>query len=85
MELKQGILGFDIGEQYSQAAYLYRGEKEAVCVNMDEGEDSYLLPNIACWNEHKLYYSLEAEKILAEGEGDKIEDMLQHVRNHESI
>ena len=83
--MNQGILGFDIGEQYSQAALLLRGEKEPICVNYNENQDSYLLPNIVCYKEHRLWYSLEAEEMLAAGDGDRIGDVLEYVRNHESI
>ena len=83
--MNQGILGFDIGEHFSQAALLLREEKEPICVNYDEKEDSYLLPNIVCYKEHRLWYSLEAEVMISAGEGDAIDDILEHVRNHESV
>ena len=83
--MNQGILGFDIGEQYSQAALLLRGEKEPLCVNYNEKEDSYLLPNVVCYKGHRLWYSLEAEEILKAGDGDRIDDILENVQNHESI
>lgn len=81
--MKQGILGFDIGEQHCQAALLIPGEKEPFGVN--ENEESFLLPNIACYQERRLWYSLEAEEILKLGDGHKIDGILEQVRNHESV
>lgn len=83
--MNRGVLGFDIGEQYSQAALLLHGEKEPVCINYEENEDSYLLPNIACYKEHQLWYSLEANEMLRLEEGDRIGDILKNVRNHETV
>lgn len=83
--MNQGILGFDIGEEYSQAALLLPGEKEPVCIHYSEKEEDYLLHNLVCYQEHRLWYSLKAKEILEQGEGDRICDILKQVRAHESI
>ncbi len=65
----KAVVGFDLGNSYSQLSYMYLGEKEPSTISLVTGTEQYNIPTVLSKRSHvgQWYYGKEALKSLESG------------------
>ena len=84
---KKYLVGYDLGEEYSQISYISPGEHEATTLPMVPGTELYNIPTVLCKKigSNQWYYGKEAIKRAEAGEGTLVDHLLSQARAGEMI
>ncbi len=72
------IVGYDLGEGYSQISYLVEGSGEAETLSLVAGEEIYNIPTVLCkrTGANQWTYGREAFRCAGEGDGILVENLV---------
>jgi hypothetical protein len=81
------VVGFDLGERYSQISYCRAEQSMPETISLVMGEEQYNIPTLLCrkkCDDGSLDWSVgkEALKNSSEGNGTLVEDLIQNVKNN---
>lgn len=84
---KKYLVGYDLGEEYSQISYISPGEHEATTLPMVPGTELYNIPTVLCKKigSNQWYYGKEAIKRAEAGEGTLVNQLLSRAKAGEMI
>ncbi len=76
-EIRNLLIGLEIGEFYSQVAFYDRRTREAVCISTRAGKEQPAFPTSLCrlYADREWHFGREAEYFAIRGEGERVSDL----------
>lgn len=81
------IVGYDLGNEYSQISYAVSEEGETETFSQVAGGQSYNIPTVLCkrYGTNQWYYGREALRFAEEGQGILVENLLEMALDGEPV
>ena len=76
-EIRNLLIGLEIGEEYSQIAFYDRRTREAVCISTRAGKEQPAFPTSLCrlYADQEWHFGREAEYFAIRGEGERVPNL----------
>ena len=76
-EIRNLLIGLEIGEAFSQVAFYDRRMRDAVCISTRAGKEQPAFPTSLCrlYADQEWHFGREAEYFAARGEGERVPDL----------